>query len=179
MNMIYRYLSIMVAGAAILVGIQIPNFIDQYEKRLDAHMIEVTANLRGFQAIADKYHQGSFEALLREHENSASPTFQGEAKPLRTMYERYKTFFAEQLAMKTSLPGKAVHLLLKGNRELVDETHTNYSFNVPLSSDAVFSGILFAVLAMGLLEAIVHLSGALFRLAVRSVRRKPYATARR
>jgi hypothetical protein len=116
MGMLYRYLSIAIAGAAILIGIQIPNFVDQYEKRLDAHVIEVTTNMRGFQA---------------------------------------------------------------GNRALVDETHANYSFNVPLNTDAIFSGILFAVLALALLEIIVHLTGALFRVCARSMRRRPHPPVRR
>jgi hypothetical protein len=166
--MIYRYLLIAIASVSILMGIQIPNFVDQYEKRLDAHLIEVTENLRGFQEIADRYHQGSLEALIREHEESKGLTFRDESKPLKAMYERYKAFRDEQLSLKTNLAGKAVHLVLKGNRPLVDETYSNYSFNIPLNTSAVISGLLFAALALGIVEVVVTLIAWSFRLTYRS-----------
>ncbi|MBW2674963.1 MAG: DUF2937 family protein, partial [Deltaproteobacteria bacterium] len=62
MRVLYRYFLILIACAALLFGIQIPNFVDQYEKRLDAHFIEVENNLRGYQEIADRYYDGSVAA---------------------------------------------------------------------------------------------------------------------
>jgi len=162
--MIYRYLLIAIALASILLGIQIPNFVDQYEKRLDAHLIEVTENLRGFQEIADKYHHGSMDDLIKEHEASEGLTFRDESKPLKAMVERYKVFREEQLALNTNLAGKVVHILFKGNRQLVDEATSNYSFNIPLNARAVTTGLLFTALALGMVE------GAM-KLVVWSVRR--------
>jgi len=46
MKVLYRYFLILIACTAILFGVQIPNFVDQYEKRLDAHFLEVQNNLR-------------------------------------------------------------------------------------------------------------------------------------
>ncbi|HEX5127906.1 MAG TPA: DUF2937 family protein [Rhodocyclaceae bacterium] len=153
--MLYRYFLIAIASAAMLLGIQIPNFIDQYQKRLDAHLIEVTENLRGFQEIANKYHQGSLEALIKEHEESASQTFRGEAVPIRAMYERYKAFRGEQSNMNTNLAGKIVHVMFGRNRQLLDETVSNYSFNIPLNQEAVLCGAIFAAVGLIIMETLV------------------------
>lgn len=152
--MLYRYFLIAISCAAILVGIQIPNFVDQYDKRLDAHLIEVSTNLRGFQDIADRYHGGSFEALLREHEASTSPTFRDEAKPLRAMLMRREAFLQEQQALDTHLGGQALHIVFNGHRELVAETQANYSYNLPLTADAVAAGAVFALIVVLLAEIV-------------------------
>jgi hypothetical protein len=167
--MLYRYFLVAVACAAILIGIQIPNFVNQYEKRLDAHLIEVATNLRGFQEIADRYHGGSFEALLHEHEASSSPTFRDEAKPLREMLTRRQIFLGEQRALNTHLAGKTWHIFYNGHPELVRETQAAYAYNVPLSEDALIAGAGFAALAVLVTEIVAQLAAWL--LAARRRRR--------
>ena len=49
MEILYRYLLIVIACIVMLMGIQIPNLVDQYEKRVDAHLREVTVNLKPYQ----------------------------------------------------------------------------------------------------------------------------------
>lgn len=170
--MLYRYFLIAIACAAILVGIQIPNFVDQYEQRLDAHLVEVTTNLRGFQEIADRHHGGSFEALLREHEASTSPTFRDEAKPLREMLARRQAFLHEQQALNTHLAGQALHIFFNGHPELVRETQAGYGYNIPLTEDAVVAGALFAAALVLLTEILAQLLAWL--LAARRRRRARY-----
>lgn len=155
--MLYRYFLVVIACAAILIGIQIPNFVDQYEKRLDAHLIEVRTNLRGFEEIAERHHGGSFESLLREHEASSSPTFRDEAKPLREMLARRDAFLAEQRALNANLAAKSMHIFFNGHPELVRETQAQYAYNVPLTADAIVAGAVFAALAVLLTEIVVQL----------------------
>jgi hypothetical protein len=152
MGAIYRYFLILVACVAILLGIQVPNFVDQYEKRLDAHFIEVKNNLRGFQEIADKFYGGALEALIAKHETSEDPTFKEEARPIRKMYERYVRFKEQKLALETNLPRKIAFLAIDGDKELLNETYTSYSFTVPLNQSAVFAGFLSVAAVILLIE---------------------------
>jgi Protein of unknown function (DUF2937) len=152
MGAIYRYLLILVACAAILLGIQVPNFVDQYEKRLDAHFLEVANNLRGFQEIADKFYGGSLEALIAKHETSEDRTFKEEARPIRNMYERYLRFKEQKFALETHLPGKIAFLATDGDKKLLNETYSTYSFTVPLNQSAVFAGFLSVAAVILLIE---------------------------
>ena len=158
MSTLYRYFLIIVACSAILFGIQIPSFVDQYEKRLDAHFIEVQTNLRGFQEIADRFHGGSLEALIEKHEKSNDATFQGEAKPIRDMYHRFLKFQAEKAALATSLPKKLAFIAVQGDKDLVNETRKSYSYTIPLNQSAVISGFVSAgivILVFELLRVIL------------------------
>ena len=164
----YRYFLIVIACIAVLLGIQIPNFVDQYEKRLDAHFIEVKNNLRGYQEIADKYYGGSVEALIRKHESSEDPTFKDEARPIENIYARFLRFSAQKAGLATDLAGKVAFLFTDRDRELMEEVSQNYSFTIPLDRQAVVAGFLFAAVVLLAVELLL----ALLRLLLRPQRRK-------
>lgn len=156
--MIYRSLLIAIAAAALLLGVQLPGFVSQYEQRLGAHLSEAGVHLRGYQEIADRFFGGSLAALLAKHEQSGDPVFRAEAKPLRQLFERYQHFSNEKQALETSLPGKLLHLTRSGDRELVNETWQTYSFTVPLNAAALTLGVIVmtaAVLAIELMRIVL------------------------
>lgn len=164
MNTIYRYFLILIACASLLLGIQAPNFVDQYEKRVDAHLLEVESNLKGYQEIADKFFGGSIAALINKHEQSPDDVFRAEAKPIRIIFERHQHLKNEKLSLETGLTGKLAFIAYKGDRQLVNETLAAYSFTVPLNGSAVSAGFIFmaiVVLAIELLRiAVLKLFGS-------------------
>ena len=153
MGTLYRYTLILIACAALLVGIQIPNFVDQYQKRLDAHLSEVKNNLQGYQDIADRLYGGSIAALIAKHQQSTDPAFKEEAQPIANIVQRYEHFSTELAALATGLPGKLTHIVIQGDRELITETYENYSFAVPLNETAVTTGFIFMVVVVFMVEA--------------------------
>jgi hypothetical protein len=153
MGTLYRYGLILIACAALLLGIQIPNFVDQYEKRLDAHFSEVKNNLQGYQDIADRLYGGSITALIAKHQQSADKTFQEEAQPITNIVQRYEHFSKELTALATGLTGKIAYIVTQGDRELIAETYHNYSFAVPLNEAAVTSGFIFMGVVVFVVEA--------------------------
>ena len=172
MSAIYRYFLILIACISILLGIQIPGFVDQYEKRLDAHFIEVKNNLRGFQEIADRFHGGSLEALIKKHEQSEDKTFNGEAKPIRNMYERYLRFKDEKTALETHLAGKVAYIVAHKDQEILDETRSSYSYTIPLNKSAVYSGFLSVIAVVLALELLKMIFLGLLRLSRPNARRR-------
>ncbi len=163
MRVLYRYLLILIACASILLGIQIPNFVDQYEKRLDAHFIEVEKSLRGYQEIANRHYNGSVAALIKKHEESEERVNRDEAEPIRNIYERYLRFKNEKRSLETDLAGKAAFIIAKGDRELINETYINYSFTIPLNQAAVLSGALSAAFVLVVVELLLTALSWLFR----------------
>lgn len=149
--MIYRYFSILLASMLLLAGLQVPSFVDQYEKRVDAHLTEVTQNLRGFQEIADKYYNGSIEALIEKHEASADLTFKLEAKPIGAMYKRYKIFKREKERLDTNLFNQVRYIALQGDETLLRETVNTYTYTITLNEESALSGAI--ALIVGLLTA--------------------------
>ncbi|MBU1424865.1 MAG: DUF2937 family protein [Gammaproteobacteria bacterium] len=157
-NILYRYLMIIVACISLLVGLQIPNFIDQYQKRIDAHLREVTANLQPFQEIADKYFGGDIVRLIDLHRNSEAQPFREEGVAIETMVQRKQRFEADLAALQTSLPQKALNVLLHGDREMIDEALGQYSYSVPLNQDALLFGAGVALAILLLVELLLALA---------------------
>jgi Protein of unknown function (DUF2937) len=162
MGLLYRYCLILIACGALLLGIQVPNFIDQYQKRLDAHLREAQTDLKGYQDIANREFGGSLEALIAKHAASQDPVFSREAAPLLDLYARYQRFNSEKSALATGLPGRVLYLARNPDRELLEETYANYSFAVPLDATAVAAGFAAAAVVLLPVELLGLILGTLF-----------------
>jgi hypothetical protein len=139
---LYRYLMIIVACISLLLGLQIPNFVDQYQKRVDAHLREVTVNLQPFQDIAIKYFDGDMNKLIELHRASSEKPFQEEGLAIEKMLARKLRFEADLAALNTSLPLKAL---------------AQYSYAVPLNQDALVFGACVAITILLLVELLFAL----------------------
>ena len=155
--MLANYLRLMVFAFGLLAGIQVPGFVDQYAKRVSAHEIEAVRALSGFQETANKYFDGSLEALITHHATSTDSAFQSEAKNIQQLYDRARALKVELAALSGSLLGRILHVAFRPDREILGETRTEYSYTVPLDPPAIVSGILIGALLAMLVDALVGL----------------------
>lgn len=158
MSILYRYLIVIIACVSMLAGLQIPNFVDQYQKRVDAHLREVSVNLKPFQEIADKYLGGDLAKLIELNRKSEAKPLQEEGSAIEQMHLRKLRFEAEMAALQASLPMKALHILLEGDPEILGEVREQYSYAVPMDQDAL-------VMGAGVAIAVLLLAELLFALA--------------
>jgi hypothetical protein len=164
LTIVHRYLFALIACAALLAGVQAPSLVDQYQKRVDAHLREVTVNLRPFQEIADRYFGGDLGRLVERHRASAEKPFQEEGAAIEQMAQRQARFTAELAALRVALPWRIAHVLFGGDREIVDETLAQYTWTVPLTTDALAAGgglALAVLLALELLLALARWAASL------------------
>lgn len=157
MSVLLRYLMIVVACLSLLAGMQLPNLADQYAKRIDATLREVTLNLQPFLIIANQHTGGDIEALIALHRQSSVAVFKAEADAIERLYRRKQRFEAEHKAMQSHLPGKLFHILLRADAELREQTLLQYSATVPLTQEAVIAGGVVALFVLLLLEAAMAL----------------------
>jgi len=169
MSKVHHYTSMVVFFLALMAGIQGPNFVDQYVKRVDAHYQEVLGNAKKFVEVANRYHNGSMESLIDSHKTNADPAFRAEAEPIKVLYERRVHFEAEKQALQGPLWSQALHIIQAKDEELLRETYANYTANVPLNTDAALSGVLAGIVASIMLEIIL----SFFRLFSRGKKQAP------
>ena len=162
-NILYRYFIVIVACISLLIGLQIPNFVDQYQKRVDAHLREVTINLQPFLDIAIKYFGGDMGKLIELHKTSTEKPFQDEGTAIEKMVARKLRFETDMAALNTSLPMKALHVLFHGDREILDEAINQYSYAVPLNQDALEFGASVALVILLLMELLIALARIAFK----------------
>ena len=139
--MLRGYLRLVVFTACLLAGLQIPGFVDQYVKRVQAHYSEIRRDFAGFQQTADRYFGGSVDQLIAHHAASSDAIFRDEARTITALYARLKSLAAELQALQGPLVARVLHVAFNANRELLNETISAYSYNVPLNSDAIIWGV--------------------------------------
>ena len=140
------YSRLFIFACGLLLGIQVPNFVDQYERRIDAHYLEVSANISGFKSTADLLFSGDMEALITYYAKSNDLVFESDAQSIRGIMDRYNRISNEQQALSRNILAAAMHVLLYADDEFLDETFEQYGYTVPLNMLAVEWGLAIALL---------------------------------
>ncbi len=86
--MLLSYLRLVLFAIGLLVGVQVPGFINDYAKRVEAHLIEAQTGLRGFDATAQQFFNGDLQALVAHYRASDDPVFRSDADSLSTLLDR-------------------------------------------------------------------------------------------
>ncbi|MCF8110250.1 MAG: DUF2937 family protein [Desulfobacteraceae bacterium] len=135
------YLRIVVFVCGLLAGVQLPGFMDQYQKRVDAHFREVKENLSGFKETADKYFQGDVESLISYYKASEDPVFEIDAESVEKIYKRWQMLKKEHKTVSGPWYKAALHIVFFHNDEILEETFSRYSYTVPLTPEAAAWGV--------------------------------------
>lgn len=157
MEALHRYLLIVLACAALLAGIQIPNLVDQYEKRVDAHLREAVLAFKPYQALADKYFGGDINKLIALHQKNQAKPIRDEGNVIQQMIKRKQHLQQAYDDMQASLPVQIYRLVLRGDRDLMRETLQQYTYSVPLTQEALMAGAAAVVILLALTELLLAL----------------------
>lgn len=158
MEILHRYLLIVLACMALLGGIQVPNLVDQYEKRVDAHLREAILAFKPYQALADKYFGGNIGKLLELHRANQAQPIREEGDVIENLIKRKQHLEQAYADMQASLPVKIYRIILRGDRDLMQETLEQYTYAVPLNQDALVAGAASAAILLALTELILALA---------------------
>ena len=160
--MFRSYLRLALFALGLLVGVQVPGFIDDYSKRVEAHRIESEQGLKGFRETAKRFFKGDLVALVGHYQASADPVMRSDAQSLGTLVERSAFLERESKAMQGPWYGQVWHLATAADHELLEETFAAYRYQVLLAPEAIAWGIACAMLLAWLLESLALLVGMLF-----------------
>lgn len=157
LSIIKRYLLKIFFAFSVLLGLQFPHFLQQYELRLQGHFSEATLQLSQYQSIANVHFNGDLNALINEHRTSQFSLFRDEGLIIEDSYKRVKT-----LQQKMGYIGKPIWFRLKGlvqeiGKPIFRETWSTYQANIVLNQESIVVGLVFAVLFMLALEFILYL----------------------
>ncbi len=176
--MVRGYLRLMMFALGMLVGLQVPGFVNQYKQRVDAHFREVSQNISAFQDTAGRYFGGDMDQLITYYARSGDKVFRDDAESVAAIYSRYQALRKEQDAMQAPWYRVVVHILLQYDSELFKEALHRYRYVVVLDPGAiawgVFAGLGLAV-SVELLALLVWASGRRARVKFRQ--RRSAATA--
>ena len=168
MRRILDYLRLLVFTSGLLVGVQVPAFIDQYGKSLEAHLLESSMSLKEFQRDAERYFDGSLDKLIAHYQNNKDPVIQDGGDSIAAIYTRNQALVQAWKSFTTSTYSTYTHVILKPLLDIKSEVWGNYTYSIILNPSAIISGLTCAF-ALSLLIEISSLLviGTLRRLFLR------------
>jgi len=147
-----RYCLKLVFALSLLLGLQLPHFLQQYEHRLDAHYLEAQSQLQQYQHLADLYFLGDINGLITKHNQSDDVVFNKEAVVIQNSVNRVEDLSAKKQALTGGLVSRLLFLVGEFNQPLFIETKNNYKAEIVLNRDAIVIGLAAALVSSLLLE---------------------------
>jgi Protein of unknown function (DUF2937) len=121
----------------------IPSFIAQYRQRLGGRLDQVLHDLAPFQEIANRYHGGSLQALIKHHLDSTDNTFHAEGAAIQAMVDSAASLRAGFEALNTDLLHQLTYLGAQLDPGIARATWEVYAPSFTLTAESVaFSAIL-------------------------------------
>ncbi|WPC03724.1 DUF2937 family protein [Pseudomonas benzenivorans] len=150
--MLRSYLRLALFALGLLVGVQVPGFIDDYGKRVEAHRLESEQGLKGFRETARRFFKDDLQALVAHYRVSDDPVMRSDARSVGDLVERARFLEREQRAMRGAWYAQVWHLATAADGELLEETYQAYRYQVLLAPQAIAWGIACALLLAWLIE---------------------------
>lgn len=160
--MFKSYLRLALFALGLLVGVQVPGFIDDYGSRVAAHRLESEQGLKGFRATAQRFFNGDLDALVEHYRASKDPVMRSDAQSVAALVERAGFLEQEWRAMQGPWYGQVWHLATAADPELLEETYDAYRYQVLLAPQAIAWGIACALLLAWLVELLLLALGWVF-----------------
>ncbi|MDN4504158.1 DUF2937 family protein [Alteromonadaceae bacterium BrNp21-10] len=157
MTILNHYLSMLVFATGLLLGVQLPNWVNQYVQRIDAHFLEAQLNITPYQKLADEMFNGSIAALIERHQQSQEKLFQREAAPIQQQFERFNYLKQQRQLLSQSLWQQLWQLAKHIDHDIARETIAKYQATIPLHQAAILCGLIGGVLASILYEILRNL----------------------
>ena len=134
--MLLSYLRLVLFAIGLLVGVQVPGFINDYAKRVEAHLIEAQTGLRGFESTAQQFFKGDLHALVAHYRASDDPVFQSDANSLGAMLDRQVALDKQFQAMQGPWYIRALQVAVAADPDIRLETWNGYSYQILLTPEA-------------------------------------------
>lgn len=141
MRRIIDYLRLLFFTGGVLVGVQVPAFIDQYGKTLEAHLLESSLNLKEFQKDAERYFDGNLDKLIVHYLNNEDPIVKDGGNSIAAIYTRNQTLTQVWKIFTGSTYSAYAHVILNPLKDIKNEVWRNYSYSIILNLSAVISGL--------------------------------------
>lgn len=155
--MLRSYLRLVLFTAGLLIGVQIPGFISDYSKRVEAHLLEAQQGIRGYSETAQRFFNGDVQALIQHYRSSDDPVFRSDANNISNLLTRAQTLDREWLALQGPWYARAWHVLTAADADIRLETWNGYTWQVLLSPQVIGWGLVCALLFSLVIESLVLL----------------------
>ncbi len=164
MNKIFEYLRLILFIGGVLVGIQVPGFVDQYGKSLESHFRESVTSLEGFKSDANKYFSGDLDKLIDHYQSDQDPVFSDGGDSIKDIYNRNIMLGKAIEEFNENAYSPYIHVILNPIPEIKTEVWKSYTYNIMLDMPAIIWGLLAGFVLTAISEFTIFLLVSIGRL---------------
>lgn len=163
MKRLFEYLRLALFVGSVLIGVQVPSFVDQYGQRLESHTIESNRGLQDFQKDADTYFDGDLQRLIAHYQANPDKIINDGGRNILGLYERNQQLKNALEAFSASRLSPYIQTLLSPVPEIRSKAIESYDFTIALNQDAIIAGLLTGLVIGFSLELLLTLLKLLIR----------------
>jgi len=123
----------------------VPGFIVQYRQRVGGRLDQVVQDLAPFREIAERFHGGSLEALIRHHLISPDPTFRAEGAAVQAMFDSELRLRGMMEALQGGVWHQLQYLVMHPDQDLLQATWSAYVPAFTLDMQGILMAIVIGV----------------------------------
>lgn len=159
MKKLYEYSRIAVLLLGLLIGVQVPGFVDDYQRLLEARAMESALSVSEFQDDADRFFDGDLDRLIAYYQSREDLVIISGGESIEAIVARNR-YLADALAQfNQSLVSAYYQVFMAPVPEVREQIRETYQYAVTLNASAVVSGISLALAGMLLFELICFILG--------------------
>lgn len=144
--------------AIFILGVQLPEFMQQYQQRLAGHLAEAQSQLNQFEIIAQQHFDGSIITMVTRYKNNSEAAIvsTGELIERLSLRVEYLSTHLAQITQSDYLHNVYLFIWHLDN-EIAKGTAEHFSMAIPLELNAIATGGTLAITALILKTITVNL----------------------
>lgn len=144
--------------AIFILGVQLPEFMQQYQQRLAGHLAEAQSQLNQFEIIAQQHFDGSIITMVTRYKDNSEAAIvsTGELIERLSLRVEYLSTHLAQITQSDYLHNVYLFIWHLDN-EIAKGTAEHFSMAIPLELNAIATGGTLAITALILKTITVNL----------------------
>lgn len=132
-----------------IIGVQLPEFMQQYQQRLSGHLNEAQLQLEEFQVIAQQHFDGSLLTMITRYKNNSESSIISTGELIERLSARveYLNIHLEQITT-TDYLSNIYQFIWHLDKQIATDTAEKFSMAIPLELNAIATGSIFAISAL-------------------------------
>jgi hypothetical protein len=149
---------------AFILGVQLPEFMQQYQQRLAGHLNEAQSQLGQFEVIAQQHFDGSLVTMIARYKNNSEASIINTGELIERLSTRvqYLVGHLEEITTASYLDS-VYQFIWHLDKQIAAGTAETFSMAIPLELHAIATGATIAIGSLLLKELSVFVVKYLFK----------------
>lgn len=129
-----------------ILGVQLPEFINQYLQRLSGHLNEAKLQLSQFDAIAQSHYQGDIALMVNSYKTNNDPVIVDTGIVIEQLVARVNYLENHFSSLfNNDYISQIQYFIFNADLQIMQQTAKIYSLAIPLEINALATGAIIAI----------------------------------